>query len=112
MRIAVPAIHTPQPNVIGQGVVVITLDPKMLHALRALTTKEAIIVGRDRDAERDRARTIVSKELSTVRKPKAVHPASIHPGCDNGPRHLRREPAMLLGRVERWGLETVRSSEV
>src|SRR5690606_10846339 len=74
-----------EPKIIGQPVVVLMGNTKVLFARRTLPTKEPVVVDRNRDSEVDVAVVAVTQELNTVWKPKA-HPTSMHRGCDKNTR--------------------------
>ena len=69
-------------SVVGQSVVVLPIDAKVLITLRALPAEVAVIVAWHGDAEGRRIGPVPADELDTLRKPEATHKTSMHVPCD------------------------------
>jgi hypothetical protein len=67
----VAAVHAPEDQLVGQGVVILVRDAEVLLALRALSAEEPVVVERDADPELNLAITIVAQKLNPVRESKA-----------------------------------------
>ena len=79
--VVVAAVHAPQPNIVREGLVVVVSNAEHLPALRALPSKESIVVKRDADAEHDFA-VVMPAELHSLWKPESAHERSMQETCD------------------------------
>jgi hypothetical protein len=80
--VLMPAVHAPQPNVVGEGVVVLVGNAEVLLTFRALAADVPVIVEGDGHLEMHVTVGVVSEELDAIGKPEVVHRTSMHGGWD------------------------------